>query len=101
MNSYLQLSNKHRGENAFIFGAGPSLWFNIRHKQFRKVIKQGITIAVNSDVIAIPPYVAFTEIGIKRIKIVPTRKIEKNVHINSIRFLFSLSLIICYSIPNF
>lgn len=56
MNTYLKLINKHRGENAFIFGAGPSLWFNMKHPFFSKIHEHGITIAVNSAVVAVPNF---------------------------------------------
>lgn len=56
MNSYVQLINKHRGENAFIFGAGPSLWKNMQEPFFEEIHKHGITIVVNSAVIAVPDF---------------------------------------------
>lgn len=56
MNTYLKLINKHRGENAFIFGAGPSLWFNMQHPLFAKIHDHGITIVVNSAVLAVPNF---------------------------------------------
>jgi len=56
MNSYIQLINKHEGENAFIFGAGPSLWKNMQHPFFKEIPKHGTTIAVNSSVVAVPNF---------------------------------------------
>ena len=56
MNSYVQLINKHPGSSCFIFGAGPSLW-NMMHEPFFKDIPDnGITIAVNSAVMAVPNF---------------------------------------------
>ena len=52
MNTYAQLIGKHDGEIAFIFGAGPSLWYNMQDSFFPEISKYGITIAVNSAVIA-------------------------------------------------
>lgn len=56
MNSYTQLINKHQGENAFIFGAGPSLWLSMNAPFFKEIPNHGITIAVNSAVIAVPNF---------------------------------------------
>jgi hypothetical protein len=56
MNSYVQLINNHRDENCFIFGAGPSLWHNMHEPFFREIPKRGITIAVNSAVLAVPNF---------------------------------------------
>ena len=56
MNSYIQLINNHRGENSFIFGAGPSLWYNMHEPFFKEISKHGITIAVNSAVMAVPNF---------------------------------------------
>ena len=56
MNTYEKLINKHRGEPCFIFGAGPSLWHNMHEPFFKKIKQHGITIAVNSSVMAIPDF---------------------------------------------
>ena len=56
MNSYIQLINNHENENAFIFGAGPSLWHNMHEPFFKEISKYGITIAVNSAVLAVPNF---------------------------------------------
>jgi len=56
MNSYTQLINRHKGENAFIFGAGPSLWEAMQHRFFKEIPKYGITMAVNSAVMAVPNF---------------------------------------------
>ena len=56
MNSYTQLINKHKGETAFIFGAGPSLWKDMQHSFFKEIPDHGITIAVNSAVMAVPNF---------------------------------------------
>lgn len=56
VNSYLKLRDKHTGESCFIFGAGPSLWFNMQHPSFSKINEYGITIAVNSAVMAVPNF---------------------------------------------
>lgn len=56
MNSYMQLINKHEGISCFIFGAGPSLWFNMREPFFNDIHKYGITITVNSSVMAVPNF---------------------------------------------
>lgn len=51
-NSYLEIRDKYRGVSCFIFGAGPSLWSNMHEPFFQEIPKHGITIAVNSAVIA-------------------------------------------------
>jgi len=54
--SYEELIGKHKGETCFIFGAGPSLWHNMQHRFFKDIPKYGITIAVNSAVMAVPKF---------------------------------------------
>jgi len=54
MNSYTKLLNKHKGENAFILGAGPSLYFNKLNPIFENIKKYGKTISVNSSILANP-----------------------------------------------
>ncbi len=56
MKSYEELIGKHEGENAFILGAGPSLWFNMHNPLFTYLPSYGITIAVNSAVLADPGF---------------------------------------------
>ena len=56
MNSYTILRGKHKGANAFIFGAGPSLWYNMHEPFFPDIPKYGITISVNSSVMAVPDF---------------------------------------------
>jgi len=52
MNTYTQLIDKHKGENAFVLGAGCSLYFNTKEPLFSKLHEYGIVIAVNSAVLA-------------------------------------------------
>ena len=56
MNTYKQLIGKHEGENAFVFGAGPSLWYNMHEPFFPHIKEHGIRIAVNSAVMAVPDF---------------------------------------------
>ncbi len=56
MNSYISLIDKHKGETAFVFGAGPSLWQNMNEFFFLELSKQAVTIVVNSAVMAIPDF---------------------------------------------
>jgi len=52
MNTYTQLIDKHKGENCFIYGAGPSLYHHMQSKFFKSLYKYGIVIVVNSAIIA-------------------------------------------------
>lgn len=52
MNNYTTLINKHDGENCFILGAGPSLYYNIYHSMFPLLGIYGKIISVNSSVLA-------------------------------------------------
>jgi hypothetical protein len=56
VNTYNKLINSHIGENVFILGAGPSLWGCMSDPLFNKLRNYGITIAVNSAVIAMPKF---------------------------------------------
>ena len=53
MNTYTKLINKHKGETAIIFGAGPSLYEFYQRKLYDKV-KDNVLISVNSSIIIMP-----------------------------------------------
>ena len=52
MNTYTELIDKHKGENCFILGAGPSLFSNMNNSLFYSLKKHGIVITVNSAILA-------------------------------------------------
>lgn len=52
MNTYTELIDKHKGENCFIYGAGPSLFYNMQEPFFKELKNNGIVITVNSAIIA-------------------------------------------------
>jgi hypothetical protein len=56
MNTYVKLINKHVGETSFIYGAGPSLYHNMQEPIFNSIEFDGITITVNSGVMACPNF---------------------------------------------
>lgn len=51
-NTYLTLRDKHKGQNCFIVGAGPSLYETMRHPKYKKIFKH-VSIFVNSSILAI------------------------------------------------
>ena len=56
MNTYTELIDKHKGENCFIYGAGPSLYFNMHESLYSWFNTYGVTIAVNSGSLAEPDF---------------------------------------------
>ena len=55
MNTYTQLINKHEGENCFIYGAGPSIYYHMYNSMcttWTWLFEYGIRIAVNSSILA-------------------------------------------------
>ncbi len=56
LNSYVSLRDKHIGDNMFVIGAGPSLWFNMYEPYFNYIHEIGFTIIVNSAVLADPNF---------------------------------------------
>lgn len=53
LKSYTELIDKHKGENAFICGAGLSFFDCMSHKDFNK-IHDHVVVSVNSSFIAMP-----------------------------------------------
>ena len=51
LESYLRLKGKHTGENAFIIGAGPSLYKELTNKRLDNRINDHVVVAVNSSCI--------------------------------------------------
>lgn len=56
INTYKSLIDKHRGESCFVIGAGPSLWYLMHNPLFTYLHTYGISIVVNSGVLAIPDF---------------------------------------------
>jgi hypothetical protein len=56
MNSYLKLRHKTVIRNTFIFGAGPSLYYNWRYPFFNQLHKHGLVYTVNSAMLGSSAY---------------------------------------------
>lgn len=68
MNTYVELINKHQGEDCFILAAGPSLYdiFYGKYKKYAKLLKDKVVISINASIMACVEHLDWLTEGEKR-----------------------------------